>query len=323
MAIVRCGQSRVAQTRRRCRRIAGPALFAGSLAVAATGCSSTTAKSGPGTPPPASSPAAADRGHLLYGQFGPSSVAMFTANVDGTGATPLLVGSDSEPRKWSPDGQHISVTASADGRIVGAVVNPDGTGMRVLRSPPGSPNLACGIWSPDATRLACEGFTDKVPARNGAYTARSSDGGDLRRVTRHRDVPCAYSPDGTQLLLVRISSSNEEHSRLMVVNVDGSGERAVTLRPVGLSCDWSADGKTILSEAAGSMLLIASDGTTTTIPVTGKASRGAFSPDGSSVVFSLDVGDGQEDIYTARRDGSHLTQITHTPQDEEFGAWGP
>jgi Tol biopolymer transport system component len=113
----------------------------------------------------------------------------------------------------------------------------------------------------------------------------------------------------------------------VVANIDGSGERAITDGKVGMWCSWSPDGKTILTEANGSLLLVPLDGSqprpiriVADAPVT--ATRGAWSPDGAWMVFSRVTSTG-EDIYTVRRDGTNLHQVTDTPgQDEEFGDWG-
>jgi len=63
--------------------------------------------------------------------------------------------------------------------------------------------LFCGVWSPDGARLACEGFGGDDGSLNGVYTLRSSDGGDLQRVTRAAfdDCPADYSPNGHRLLV--------------------------------------------------------------------------------------------------------------------------
>ena len=47
-------------------------------------------------------------------------------------------------------------------------------------------------------------------------------------------------------------------------------------------------------------------------------------PDGKRIVFSLRFRPaGRVDIYTARSDGTHLTQITDTRKFETFSDWGP
>jgi hypothetical protein len=63
--------------------------------------------------------------------------------------------------------------------------------------------LGCEVWSPNGARLACEGgFID--PTLQGVYTVRSSDGGDLQRITSDPfgdDCPSDYSPNGKRLVV--------------------------------------------------------------------------------------------------------------------------
>ena len=122
---------------------------------------------------------------------------------------------------------------------------------------------------------------------------------------------------------------DEEHNTLMVVNVDGTDERVLTDRKVGLASRWSPDGKTILTEADGSLLLVPVDGgQPSPIRIDGPivtATRGAWSPDGAWIVFSGSASTSTgEDIYIMRTDGTDLHQVTDTPGlDEEFADWGP
>jgi TolB protein len=305
----------------------GSAVVAGGALIMLGGCtgpsgrppSTTTASSSSATATPTASSLA---GHISFGRFEGGGVSMFTANADGSGVTELLPGSDGEGPKWSPDGSQLAVTATNKGGMVGSVVNADGTHQRVFAHPAKAPNVPCNVWSPDAKRLACEGFDDADPERAGVYTVSVRDGQDLVRVTNHRESPCSYSPDGQRILFMRLSPDDEEHDQLMTVNVDGSDAKLVTQQRVGLSCDWSPDGKSILSEVDGSLVLFDLAGKATAIPVPGAAHRGAFSPDGTHIIFSMNL-DGQEDIYLVRIDGSELTRITDTAADEEFGDWGP
>jgi Tol biopolymer transport system component len=184
------------------------------------------------------------------------------------------------------------------------------------------------VWSPDASRLACAGWDDSKPARNGIYTVRASDGGGLTRLTTNPggtlDEPGDYSPDGGQIVFVR-GTGVEEQNTLMVVNVDGTNAHPLTDRKVGREGRWSLDGKTILTDADGQLLLVPVDGGKITA-ITFEAgftvaSRAAWSPDGEWVIFTRYHL--QEDIYIVRKDGTDLRQITNTPtQDEEFGDWG-
>jgi Tol biopolymer transport system component len=282
---------------------------------------------------PTHSPASIPAGRLAYGRFSPGGIAhVFTANTDGTDEQALLPSVAEGPR-FSPDGRRIAIVVeSPQGLISFGFVNPDGSDFARFDSPDPTLNLGCVTWSPDGSRLACEAWDDTDVTRQGIYTVRASDGGDLIRVTTSpadmKDVnPGAYSPDGRQLVFLRGDPQDDKHLTLMVVDVNGSNERALMTQKVGLGCDWSPDGKTILTEADGSLLVVPLDGgppSPVNIVADGPviATRGAWSPDGTWIVFSRVTSTG-EDIYIVRMDGTNLHQVTNTPgQDEEFGEWG-
>ena len=278
---------------------------------------------------PRSSSATLPRGRLAYGRFSPdgNQVHAFTSNTDGTDEQALL-SSVAEGPRWSPDGRHLSVVAdNPQGLLFVGLVNPDGTGYVQFHSPDPTLNLGCFAWSPDGSRLACEGWDDTNAARNGIYTVRASDGGDVARVTTNpgtgHDFPADYSPDGRQIVFGR-----EGHKGVMFVNVDGSNERAMADQQGG-GGRWSPDGKTILTETHRSLLLVPVDGgQPSSIRIDGPilaASGGAWSPDGAWIVFSGNApASPGEDIYIMRADGTDLHQVTNTPGvDEEFADWGP
>jgi Tol biopolymer transport system component len=299
-----------------------------AMAISLVGCAS----SGPPTSKPkpthaTSAPTApALPGHLAWALEQGDDPIVYTSNSDGSNAKPLGKAQHGEQPHWSPDGTKIAIVTSAKsgGGIVGSVANADGSGQVIFSIPAGDPNLACAVWSPDATKLACEGFDDSHPSIEGAYVVNSSDGTDVTRLTSGLDVPCAYSPDGTQLLFLRRNGSDDEHNALMTVNIATQALSTVIPSTVGLSCDWSPDGKTILSVTDGALLLIdvaTKKITTITIPV--HSGRGAFSPDGTHIIFSRGTGDHQSDIWTTNLQGTDLVRITFTTTvDEEFGDWG-
>jgi Tol biopolymer transport system component len=282
--------------------------------------------------PSTESPAPVPGGLLAYGRFSPDGPHVFTSNTDGTDEQALLPSIAEGPR-FSPDGRRLVVVVeSPQGLIFSGFVNPDGSNFVRLDSPDPTLNLGCGSWSPDGSRLGCEAWDDTDLTRQGVYTVRASDGGDLTRVTTspagtHDGYCGGHSPDGRQLLFLRADLPDEKQATMMVVNVDGSDARPVIAQKVGLWCDWSPDGKTILTERSGSLLLVPVDGSQPSAitidadaPVT--ATRASWSPDGTWIVFSRVTSTG-EDIYIVRKDGTNLHQVTNTPgQDEEFGEWG-
>ena len=175
---------------------------------------------------PTVSPAPVPGGRLAYGRFSPDGTHVFTAKTDGTDEQALLPSIAEGPR-FSPDGRQLAVAVqSPQGLLFVGLVNPDGSDYVRFDSPDPTLNLGCFAWSPDGSRLACEGWDDSNAARSGIYTVRASDGGGLTRVTTSpgggHDVVGDYSPDGRQIVFLRDDLVDEEHNTLMVVNVDGS-----------------------------------------------------------------------------------------------------
>ena len=313
----------------------------GRLAVAATliltGCSSggdgAVSTDAGSSSPPSSTPTA--EGHIVWGYWDDEdNFHMSTANADGSNIRPLLpnLGWVGAPN-WSPDGQRLALYVGGSGLppvdqaedvlVTGGLVSADGTGFHPFESPDPTLNLACFEWSPDGDRLACEGFDDSDPSRDGLYTVRATDGGDVRSVTTgHRVGICSYSPDGSRIAYL------QENRLLTVIDVDGTRKRRLTETTFEGGCDWSPDGRSIIAGAGGTLIAVGLDGTETQIPVSGDTVYSyspAFSPDGSSIIFmaNTDTPGELHDIYTMRLDGSEPVQITDTPEEEDFAEWGP
>jgi Tol biopolymer transport system component len=288
------------------------------------------------TPSPISAKVAGPNGRLVYDRHWPDgSEAVVTANPDGSAEQALNIGPGC-CADWSPDGSKLAIAAdSGDGRIGTAIVNADGSDRRVLPIPVPGLHLPCFPWSPDATRLACEGWDDNDPAARGIYTVRMSDGGDLVRLTYGGDVPGDYSPDGSQIAFVRGHPRRETTSAIFVVNTDGTGVRQVT--PWGragcCTASWSPDGRWILFDARGqrghALFTVHPDGTglrriPLRLPGWYDAFEPAWSPDGTKIAFSMYLPSlGYDDIYTVNAGGTGLIQVTNTPEHEGQVDWGP
>jgi TolB protein len=197
--------------------------------------------------------------------------------------------------------------------------------------------LPCGVWSPDASRLACEGFGG-APTADGVYTIRSSDGGDVQRVTSGADDDCPgdYSPNGKQIVFLRASFDSGTQA-LYVVRTDGSGLRQITPDGTRLDFDcgsWSPQGNEILfgAQTAGgrsALFAVHADGSgMREIPVPGCGTTvGCFgpvwSPDGTKIAFTMFSPQTREsDLFTVASDGSGLHQVTHTGLGAGLTDWG-
>jgi Tol biopolymer transport system component len=296
-----------------------------AVAVASAAATSAAAKP-PGT-----------NGLLSFTRFEPAlqQDVVYTINPDGSGEQQLLAGAESG--QWSPDGSRILVVPDC---CAERILNPDNGSYSELPTfyPDLGLFLGCGVWSPDGARLACEGFGDQ-PSADGVYTVRSSDGGDIRRVTSGADddYPGDYSPNGKRIVFLR-SSFDSGSIALYTVKLGGSDLRQLT--PPGMNLDftggsWSPQGNEILfsgklSEGQrSSIFVVHTDGSgLQQIPIAGCGTTAGchepvWSPDGRKIAFTMFVAQtGLSDLYTINPDGTGLYQVTHAGLGAGLTDWG-
>lgn len=268
---------------------------------------------------------------------------VYTVDPDGTDLQ--LLYDNAEVGQWSPDGRQVGLTLSSGQQLL---LNVDTGATTDLGLSTRYPDLAlfCGVWSPDGSRLACEGFGQTDGSLNGVYTVRSSDGGGLRRVTSDPngdDCPSDYSPNGNRLVITRANDTSYE---LDTVKLDGAGLKHIS--PDGTDFDfcsgsWSPQGNEITFSAhvpdsdRSTIWVAQSDGSgLRQIPVPGcggnrsdsssiGCSAPVWSPDGQKIAFSRHslLPNDHFDLYTVNADGSGLSQVTNTPDLQEGGSsWG-
>jgi len=242
-----------------------------------------------------------------------------------------------ESGQWSPDGTRIAIVTDCCGE---RLLNPDTSSYTQLPTFYPDPGLflPCTVWSPDAARLACEGFGDQ-PTADGVYTINSFDGGDVNRVTSGGDDDCPgdYSPNGKRLVFLRTSFELGVQG-LNVVRTDGTGLQQLT--PAGMDLNfncgsWSPQGNEILFSAhsqpgaRSSIFTVHTDGSgLRQIPIAGCGPTvGCFepvwSPDGTKIAFTMFVPQtGRADLYTVNADGNDLLQVTHGGLGAGLKDWG-
>lgn len=154
-------------------------------------------------------------------------------------------------------------------------------------------------------------------------------GTDPRRLTQSNAVDFAAdaSPDGRRILF---SSNRTGEFQIYVMRSDGTNVRQLTIGPgFKSSPSWSPDGTRFVyanrgdgSESTRLILVRIVDRGSRSLPAF-HASPGdpEWSPDGKLIAFSMENKSGSSyEIFTVRADGTHLTNLTGTPN---LGEWSP
>jgi Tol biopolymer transport system component len=192
-------------------------------------------------------------------------------------------------------------------------MSEDGSGEQQLTK--GSRDFYAEI-SPDGTRIVAD---TELPGTDGLLVM-SIDGTDRRTFPVGDAMDPSWSPDGNRIAFTLDSGAADCCLTLWVMNADGSGlARLGNAR--GYSPTWSPDGTKIAFlmsgdglEAATLLAVMASDGSDVT-PITEPGWWGEpdWSPDGASILTSLDRGLIHADLLTVAPDGTDLRVIERLP----------
>lgn len=202
--------------------------------------------------------------------------------------------------------------------------------------------------SPDGTRIAY--FTAPRPVvlredRPGPperIRVANLDGSGDRAITPRTksSVDPDWSPDGTRITYseLRITGPRSAQLRIMIVNADGTGRRALT--SYGgfdeINPKWTPDGQTIMFESlkrtgtkSDIRAIAATGGPARTILATRHWDTNPIpSPDGTRILFTSDrdrpgrerLGPGFE-LYTMALDGSDIVRLTNNRSPDLFPDW--
>jgi Tol biopolymer transport system component len=163
---------------------------------------------------------------------------------------------------WSPDGRRLAFTGESGLGYreidVWTVDGDEGGVRRVTRTG----DALWPVWAPDGRSIVYARGEDLRRNRGGAPDYTSSlwaidpDGGNPRRLTDPAEGiserPWSFAPDGSRLAITRARlpalERRAEKTRLVLVNVDGSGERE--LSGTGTDPTFSPDGSRIAYASA-------------------------------------------------------------------------
>lgn len=210
-----------------------------------------------------------------------------------------------------------------------------------------SADLAPAV-SPDGTKIAYFAVPrprrldpDKPPPPEQIHVAGVDGSGDRRLTpTDRRSVDPDWSPDGGRLVYMetRFVSRRRAQQRLVVMNADGTGRRAITASggPDELNPKWTPDGQTILFErrqergTRSDILAVSPNGGAQRTILATKAweTNPIPSPDGTRIAFGSDrdrrgrerLGPGFE-IYTMAVDGTDIVRVTNNRRADIFPDW--
>ena len=207
-----------------------------------------------------------------------------------------------------------------------AVMNPDGTGLRVMTE--GEFDNHAPWWSSDGATL---GFASWRGTKSSLYTVPLSSGGEgtLLPTGPLSAYEADWKPDGS-LLAIATSAG------ISFMNSDGSGLRELETPRQEDDPAWSPDGVWLAftslapSEEPGlmrrSLFIVRPDGSglrRLAEHVHSPINRPAWSPDGNRIVFVAYGVLNRGDLFVVTVASDEVEQLTATPEDEKWPDWSP
>jgi Tol biopolymer transport system component len=197
------------------------------------------------------------------------------------------------------------------------VLDRDGLGAFVVKCSGSCTWIPSASWSPDGSHIAfsasCGGGCGSAgDPYHGVRIADPINGSDRLILPGDGIGPLAWSPDGSRMAYAIHGHTAadgwtwDNTWSLMVMNVDGSQEVAVTSGPiidqVPDSISWSPDGTRIAYAAGGRIFVVGLDGAGPT-PIA-EGSHAAWSRDGDTIAYLVDC-----DVRATTPDGLHDRSI--------------
>ncbi|HTE19458.1 MAG TPA: hypothetical protein VK689_13900 [Armatimonadota bacterium] len=275
-------------------------------------------------------------GQIVYPRKEGEGYKLHIMNADGTGDR-LLPGQTSAVSAFpapSPNGKRIAYMAAEKvqpDRHQVCIINADGTGLVTVNTP--SMRAGMPAWSPDGKQL----LFSAGDQRPNVFLA-DADGNGARQLNPEGTGAFGgfWMPDGKRVGYTRFSEGAMT-AKIVLVNVDGSGEEPVTsgdaLAMAGAS-SLSPDGKKLLylsmdpstMKASLRMWEFATKAESVLMDVDAggesleKFPLPAWAPDGKSFLIALKTDKGMG-LFSVSEDGKTKTRLTPDGVDCLTGAW--
>jgi Tol biopolymer transport system component len=282
---------------------------------------------------------------LLLSASGTSAGRITTAHVKADGSDYRVLPLDSSlnlgPGAWSPDDRRMAFEGWDDSNPsrngIYTADAADGGNRRRLTTTTAAQHDIPISYSPDGSRiLFWRGPADAsqpgllfMVGVNGSRLTQVSPPG--MTVGLDNGDPGGWSPDGAHISFAAFSPNASDSGRSAVFVAAGDGTNPKQITDWGswtTSARWSPTGNWIVFDKINpavnthTFFLVHPDGSgIKIIPSLTAVCCAVWSPDGDRLLFAKGPNDQTSDLWTVMVDGSHLTQLTHTPAELTDLGW--
>jgi len=279
------------------------------------------------------------------------STQIFTVARPGAKPRKLTSGGTAVNADYSPDGERIVFERRYGGKSPDSLFTMGSDGSSKTRLPTTCSAPTClgdsaPAWSPDGNRFVFERAFGPIVKDNAAgldLVIADADGSNEQVILHYRSLEAQgqephdaqWSPDGTRIAvnILNIKAKPRNGSAIYVLDADGSGLHRVT--PIRLNAgnpDWSPDGKRIAfnssyeGQAAVEIYTVRPDGgglrRLRREPKNSYSFDPVWSPDGGRLAFVHGTGRHVPHIWTMKKNGTRLRQVTRGRRPDRGPDWG-